>query len=141
VLYYEDLPQGFVLAVEASYLITEDEIREVAERWGTPFDAADPVAPPLLMVAMMSAIEGRRPTQDRVAAVSALGFERLDLHVPVRPGDRITSWGEVMERRLSQSRPGIGVLSMEGGLRNQRDEVVFSSVSALLVQCRPASDT
>jgi hypothetical protein len=45
-----------------------------------------------------------------------------------------------MERRLSQSRPGIGVLLMEGGLRNQRDEVVFSSVSALLVQCRPAND-
>src|SRR5690606_17926053 len=118
--------------------VTEEEICEVAERWGTPLNAADPVAPPLLMIAMVSAIEGRRPVEERVAAVSALGFERMDLHVPVRPGDRITSWGEVVERRLSQSRPGIGVLSMKGGLRNQRDEVVFSSVSALLVQCRPA---
>ena len=140
-LYYEDLPQGFVSAVEASYLITEVEIREVAERWGTPFDAVDPVAPPLLMVALMSAIEGRRPPQERVAAVSALGFERLDVRLPVRPGDCITSRGVVTERRLSQSRPGLGVLVMEGGLRNQRDEVVFSSVGALLVQCRPAGDT
>ena len=139
-LYYEDLPLGSFLPAEGSYLITEAEIRDVAERWGTPFDEVDPVAPALLMIAMMSAIEGQRPVEARVATVSALGFERLDHLLPVRPGDRITCWGEVAERRLSHSRPGLGVMTMKGGLRNQHDEVVFSSVSALLVQCRPAAD-
>lgn len=44
----------------------------------------------------------------------------------------------MIDRRLSKSRPGEGVVSFRGTLANQRDEPVFSNVVTALIQCRPA---
>ena len=43
----------------------------------------------------------------------------------------------VLTARLSNSRPGVGVLTMRVDMVNQRDEPVFAYEVAGLYECRP----
>jgi acyl dehydratase len=75
---------------------------------------------------------------DPVAAVSALGFDKMRLHAPSRPGDELFQRSEVIEARPSKSRPGLGVVRTRDELVNRRDQLIFSYESAFLVS--PAND-
>lgn len=55
--------------------------------------------------------------------VQAMKFER-----PVRPGDRVHVEGEVLERRVSKSRPDRGIITMRVVTKNQTDRPVMSQV-------------
>ena len=57
-------------------------------------------------------------------------------HVPVRPGDEVRHQNEVIDRRLSQSRPGVGIVTFRNTLYNQRDEPAFSYENTALIHCR-----
>jgi acyl dehydratase len=74
-----------------------------------------------------------------VAAVSALGFDNLRLHAPARAGDELRVNTVVLDRRLSNSRPHLGIVRNRAQLVNQRDELVFSDESAFLIECRPGA--
>jgi acyl dehydratase len=69
------------------------------------------------------------------ATLAGLGSE-LEMRTPVRPGDELRYAGEVIEKRESQSRPGAGIVRTRHRLYNQRDEIVFESVSAVLLKRR-----
>lgn len=58
-------------------------------------------------------------------------------HAPARPGDQLRFGLTVIDRWLSKSRPGEGVVSFRSTLVNQR-EPVFSNENTALIQCRPA---
>lgn len=129
--------------------MTEEEIREVGERWDPqPFHtdpvAADPVfgglvASSVHLFAIATAL-GQVAADDPVAAVSALGFRNLTNHAPIRPGDVISKAQTVLDARLSKSRPGLGILRNRVDLTNQDDELVFSAEIAGLYECRPEAD-
>ena len=74
---------------------------------------------------------------DPLAAMSALGMTDLVNHAPLRPDDRVRHQSTVVEKRPSNSRPGTGIVVMQGMLVNQRDEPVFSAEIASLVYFRP----
>ena len=57
---------------------------------------------------------------------------------PVRPGDELHVECEILETRLSQSRPGQGILKLRVTTLNQDGEVVQTFTPALLVPLRPA---
>jgi acyl dehydratase len=146
-MYFEDFPVGWVRTFDDTYLVTEEEIREVGERWDPqpfhvdPVAAADSVfgglvASSVHLFAIATAL-GQVAAADPVAAVSALGFRNLTNHAPVRPGDVISKSQTVLEARLSNSRPGLGILRNRVELTNQRDEPVFSIEIAALYRCRP----
>ncbi len=146
--YFEDFVVGSVDEKSETYLVTQDEIIEMAERWDPqpfhvdPIAAADSVFGGLVacsahLFAISCALHSKVPSEEKTAAVSALGFDELRLHAPVRPGDELRARSEITDVRLSRSRPGIGIVSSRGELRNQRDEVVFSLASAALIRCRP----
>lgn len=146
--YFEDFSVGAVDQKSGTYLVTEAEIIEMAERWDPQPFHVDPVAAAETMFgglvacsahlfAISCSLSSKVPPTEKVAAVSALGFDKLRLQAPVRPGDVLSMRSTVTELRLSQSRPGVGIVGSRGDMVNQRDEVVFSLESAALIRCRP----
>jgi acyl dehydratase len=128
--------------------VTEEEIREVGERWDPQPFHIDPeaaaqspfgglVASSVHLFAMGVSLSMTGTKDDPVAAVSALGFDKMRLHAPARPGDELLVRTEVIEARPSKGQPGLGVVRNRSELVNQRDQVIFSYESAFLVQRRP----
>ncbi len=54
------------------------------------------------------------------------GLEQLRWKRPVLVGDTLSGHGKVMEARLSQSRPGMGIARIVYELHNQRGETVIT---------------
>ena len=53
-----------------------------------------------------------------------LGVDAATFHQPVYPGDTLSASSEVVSARLSDSRPGFGIVTWHTEGRNQRGEVV-----------------
>jgi acyl dehydratase len=146
VKYFEDFVPGQMDTGSATYEVTEAEIREVGERWDPQPFHVDPlaaarsafgglVASSVHLFAIMVSLSNAS-LEEPAAAVSALGFDKLRLHAPARPGDELVVRITVLEGRVSTSRPGLGVLRTRAELVNQRDEVVFSYEAASLIERR-----
>lgn len=54
-----------------------------------------------------------------------LGIEDCTFHAPVYPQDTLTASSRVVEKRESESRPGVGIVTWHTEARNQRDEIVL----------------
>jgi acyl dehydratase len=65
------------------------------------------------------------------------GMEELRWPTPVRPGDTLTGKIEVLEKRLSNSRP-MGIVRWRGELRNQSGQLVMSSIGTNFFGLKPA---
>jgi acyl dehydratase len=68
----------------------------------------------------------------------ALGFRELKWLKPVYVGDTIDYASEVVETRLSNSRPGFGLMTIRSTGVNQNGEPVISFLSTTFVERRPA---
>lgn len=66
-----------------------------------------------------------------------LGIDSLRWPRPVRPGDRLTSVIEIRAKRLSESKPGYGIMRIDTTTTNQNGEVVLTKSSNVLVPRRP----
>lgn len=60
------------------------------------------------------------------------GIERLHWRHPVRPGDSLRLQAEILQSRLSESRPELGILRWRWRLLNQHDEEVLDLVATSL---------
>ena len=56
---------------------------------------------------------------------------------PVRPGDELRAESEILETRLSQSRPGQGLVKVRIATVNQHGDLVQTFIPTLLVARRP----
>jgi acyl dehydratase len=82
--------------------------------------------------------EAARARGEPVAGIGpALGFREMKWLKPVYVGDTITYKTEVIEARLSNSRPGSGLMSLRSTGANQKGEPVISFVSTTFVERRP----
>lgn len=66
------------------------------------------------------------------------GVEELRWPKPVRPGDELRLRSEVIDARVSKSRPGHGVVKVRITTVNQNDEPVQIFIANLIVPRRPA---
>ena len=73
------------------------------------------------------------------ASLGSPGCDALRWTAPVRPGDRLRLRVTVLDARPSTSRPDRGILRYGNELRNQRDEVVMTLESTMLLRRRPGS--
>ena len=71
--------------------------------------------------------------------VANLGFGEAKFPAPVRHGDTIYGETTVLEKRLSASRPGQGIVTFRHVATNQRGEVVATVERTTLMRCRPAA--
>lgn len=69
--------------------------------------------------------------------VIGVGFEELRWPRPVRPGDELHVQSEVLEIRVSKSRPEQGFIKLRATTLNQAGATVQVFVGTLLVSSRP----
>ena len=83
-------------------------------------------------------MEAARARGEPVAGIGpALGFRELKWLKPVYVGDTIEYQSEVVETRVSNSRPGSGLMTIRSTGVNQNGEPVISLVSTTFVERRP----
>lgn len=70
--------------------------------------------------------------------IANLGFSDVSFPAPVFHGDTLYAETVVLDKRLSRSRPGQGVVTFEHTARNQRGEVVAVAVRSALMLCADA---
>ncbi len=71
--------------------------------------------------------------------VANLGFEAVRFPAPLFHGDTLYSETIVRAKRLSESRPGQGIVTLEHTGRNQDDVVVVTAVRNTLIWCKDAA--
>jgi acyl dehydratase len=144
-IHFEDYVVGHIAHIEKHYHVTEDEIISMAQKWDPQPFHVDPVAAANSIFGGLVASSAHafpifvylgQQGGRGVAAISALGFDRLRFSTPIRPDDELRYEYCCLEKRLSNSRPYAGIVTCEGRLINQHDEVVFSGEVASLVQRR-----
>lgn len=144
--YFEDIRVGDVKESEEAYVLTSDEIIEFCKKWDPlPFHV-DPSAAAKTPVGQLftSAVHsvaiairlGHQLQAEPTATVMGLGWDEVRFHAPARAGDRLRLRGEIIETRVSESRPKLGIIRSLLTLTNERGEKVISFKAAALVQRR-----
>jgi len=148
VKYFEDYVVGEEQVATSTYLVTEDEIIEIASRFDPQPFHTDPVAAKGSIFGGLVAssvhlfaisVSFSWHLGKRAAAVSALGFDEMRMRSPAYVGDRLRFRTETLSARRSESRPDCGIIQTLSTVFNQRDEVVFSYKGAFLVLRRDAA--
>lgn len=72
--------------------------------------------------------------------VAQLGLTDVSFPAPLFHGDTLYTETEILDRRLSASRPGQGIVTMRHTGRNQRGEVVATATRTALMWCVPEGE-
>ncbi len=72
--------------------------------------------------------------------VATLGWDKLRFTSPLRAGDTVRAHWTIKEKRVSQTRPSLGVVVEECRLINQRKETVVTGEHVALVRRRPEAE-
>lgn len=130
---FEDLPAGRIIPL-GEVVVDRDDMVDFARRFDPqPFhldeDAGrNSIFGGLSASGWYTASLWMRAYADTVLSDStgqgSPGVEELRWLAPVFPGDRLTFEVEVLNARLSRSRPGLGLVKMRGTARRS-DEVVY----------------
>jgi acyl dehydratase len=148
-LYLDDLRAGQRF-VSGTYTIDEREIVEFAGRFDPqPFHLDAALAAGTLLgglaasgwhtaaITMRLLVDGGpRIAGGIIGAGGEIAWPR-----PTRPGDTLQVHAEVVDIRISQSRPDRGIVTLSTETRNHRDEVVQTFVAKLLVRRRGETTT
>ncbi|PCG15061.1 MULTISPECIES: MaoC family dehydratase [Sphingomonas] len=145
--YFEDLEIGKV-ARFGRYEVTREEVIEFARRYDPqPFHLSDEAAAATHFgrlsasgwhtCAMTMAMLVANLKEHRQAGLGSPGMDELRWLVPVYPGDVLRVESEVLEKRVSQSRPEMGIFKSRVTVFNQDDVAVMSMISNGLIQTRP----
>ena len=140
--YLEDYVPGDAVDVDASYLITEEEILEVGKRWDPqPFHVDEAAAKESLYGGLtlsslhLFAICTRLffDHEDRIAVLAMLGKDEIRFPNPARPDEELSYHTECVEARASNSKPDRGVIELKDTVTNQAGETVMSQRVTLMV--------
>lgn len=144
-IYYEDYILDENIDIALKYSVSKEEIMEMGSRWDPqPFHVDEEAAKNSLFGGLVASSAhifpifvwlGQQSDRD-VAALSALGFDKMRLHAPLRPGDQISYRYHCAEKRLSQSRPHCGIVRCVCAMSNQSGELVFTAEVASLIATR-----
>jgi len=144
--YQEDYRVGNVIDSVEPYSVTEEEIIEVGRRWDPRPFHIDPRAAAQLPFGGVIACSAHlfcilswlsHHMEDDTAAVAGLGCNNVKMHAPVCPNDKISLKAKCLESRPSKTQPGIGLVTVQNNLFNQRGEKVFTAEVSFLLKCRP----
>jgi len=94
------------------------------------------IAHGMLTLSVASALALRTTQRPPVEVLAFLGMNNVKFTAPVFIGDTIKVESEVIEARPSKSRPGAGILKFRNAVKNQRDEVVATWETALMVRAK-----
>jgi acyl dehydratase len=157
VKYFEDIAVGETWQI-GRHTFTADEIKAFAQRFDPqPFHLDEAAAQRSHFGALVASgwhtalawirlmVDYRRRLDETlrsrgepVAGIGpALGFRELKWLKPVYVDDTIDFASEVIETRVSDSRPGFGLMTFRSTGVNQNGELVISLISTTFVERRP----
>jgi acyl dehydratase len=157
VKYFDEIRVGDTVAV-GRHTFTADEIKAFAQRFDPQLFHIDEAAAErshfgalcasgwhtavvwmrLMVDYRRGMIEAARARGEPVVGIGpALGFRELKWLKPVYVGDTIEYQSEVVETRVSNSRPSSGLMTIRSTGVNQNGEPVISFVSITFVERRP----
>jgi acyl dehydratase len=145
--YFEDLVVG-TKASFGRYEVTREEVVEFASKYDPqPFHLSDEAAAQTYFgrlsasgwhtaaMAMRMAVENMK--DQRSAGLGSPGIDELRWLKPVYPGDVLRCETELLDKRVSQSRPEMGIIKGRTTVLNQHDEAVMTFVANGLIRTRP----
>jgi acyl dehydratase len=148
VQYFEDIEIGSRQRF-GSYAVTREEVIAYAEKFDPqPFHLSDAAAAQThfgrlsasgwhTCAMVMSVVANLKANQQ--AGLGSPGIDELRWLKPVYPGDTLRCETEVIDKRVSQSRPEMGSFRSTMAVFNQDDVKVLTFTSIGLVATRPAA--
>ena len=146
--YYEDLVVG-AKASFGHYEVTREEVIAFASKYDPqPFHLSDEAAAQTYFgrlsasgwhtaaMAMRMAVDNMK--EQRSASLGSPGIDELRWLKPVYPGDTLRCETELLDKRVSRSRPDMGITKGRTTVFNQHDEPVMTFVANGLIRTRPA---
>ena len=145
--YFEDIEVGKTASF-GHYAVTREEVIDFATKYDPqPFHLSDEAAAETHFgrlsasgwhtCAMTMAMLVAHLKENQQAGLGSPGIDELKWVKPVYPGDMLRCENEVLEKRVSASRPEMGIFKSRMRVFNQDDVVVMTFVSNGLVQTRP----
>jgi len=148
--YFEDLVVG-TKASFGRYEVTREEVVEFASKYDPqPFHLSDEAAAQThfgrlsasgwhtAAMAMRMAVENMK--DQRSAGLGSPGLDELRWLKPVYPGDTLRCETELLEKRVSRSRPEMGITKGRTTVFNQDDQAVMTYIANGLIRTRPAEE-
>jgi acyl dehydratase len=132
--YYEQLPVGTVVQHATRRTVTEtDNVLfttmtmnpaplHLDAQYAATTEFGRPLMNSMFTIALVVGLSVPELTQGTI--VAQLGLTDVSFPAPVFPGDTIKVETQVVEARLSRSRPDAGLVTFEHHATNQHDEVV-----------------
>ncbi|MEA2940809.1 MAG: hypothetical protein QOD09_1338 [Bradyrhizobium sp.] len=74
----------------------------------------------------------------RTASLGSPGVNEMKWLAPLRPGDDLALEVEVVEARVSRSRPDTGIVTFKGSVRNAAGQLLAEMTSPIIVKRRQA---
>ncbi|RXD03750.1 MaoC family dehydratase [Sphingomonas sp. UV9] len=145
--YFEDIAVGGTASF-GHYAVTREEVMDFAAKYDPqPFHLSDDAAAQThfgrlsasgwhTCAMTMSMLVGYLKA-NRQAGLGSPGIDELKWLKPVYPGDTLRCESEVLEKRVSASRPEMGIFKSRMRVFNQDDVMVMTFVSNGLVATRP----
>ena len=141
----EDFKQGEIYDL-GKYTVSRNEIIDFAKKYDPfPFHIDDEAAAETVFGGIISSgwltslIWLRLMHQNFLTHETILGspgHEEVKWPNPVRPGDELRGNAEILDNRVSKSRPNMGFVRYRATLLNQNGEIVFDTTSTLIVKPR-----
>jgi acyl dehydratase len=144
---FEDFPVGSSF-VSSSETISKEEIIEFARRYDPqPFHlgtgADENLLGGLAASGWQTAAVSMRlfiDTMQVEGGIIGRAIDELRWPAAVHPGDSVRVEIEILEARLSQSKPGYGLIRYRSLTKNQEDKVVQSYVAVAILPTRASAD-
>jgi len=146
-LYFEELRTGVVYEHRPGRTVTEADntlfttltMNPAGLHLDAHFSASTEFGRPLVnSLFTLSTLVGLSVGQlTQATTVANLGFGAVEFPRPVFHGDTLYAESSVLDKRLSSSRPGNGVVRFEHRAYNQRGELVARAERSALMLCAP----
>jgi acyl dehydratase len=144
--YAEDYKEGDVYEL-GEYVPSEKEIIDFARKYDPfPFHINDQEAKKtifggLISSGWMTALIWLGMMHKRFLSpqttMGSPGHEEMIWPTPVRPGDTLSGKLEILESRISKSKPELGFVRYKAVLTNQTKDEVFRTISTIIISSRP----
>lgn len=145
--YFEDLEVGKAVRF-GHYEVTKDDVIDFATKFDPqPFHLSDEAAAKTYFgriaasgwhtAAMSMAMIVENLSKFQQAGLGGIGIDELRWWKPVYPGDTLSCESEILEKRLSQSKPDRGSFKSRLTVFNQDGEKVLSYINTALIRTRP----
>ena len=146
-LYYEEFELGVTYVHSPSRTVTEadnvlfttltmnTQSPHLDAEWARTTEFGERLVNSMFTLSTLVGTSVAQLTQGTI--VANLGIDNARFPHPMRHGDTMTSESVVIAKRLSESRPGKGIVTLEHTARNQNGEVVAVATRNVLMLCAP----